>query len=87
MVAFCAAQPTSNLRDGQTLLIAVVAGELRRSAAFRHTVNHQNLPNLPDALDSQPKRRKRSIGVEFPSPVPRRAGDSELANFSPCGYS
>ena len=39
---FCASQPTSDLRDCQTLVVAVVAGELRRPAPFRHTVDHTN---------------------------------------------
>jgi len=39
---FCASKPTSDLRDRQTLLVWVVAGELRRATPFRDTVEHQN---------------------------------------------
>src|SRR5205823_10386412 len=39
---FCAFQPTSDLGDRQTLLVAVVARELRRAAPFRDPVEHEN---------------------------------------------
>jgi hypothetical protein len=38
---FCAPQPTSDLGDRQTILVAVVAGELRRAAPFYHAVEHK----------------------------------------------
>ena len=60
---FCASQPTGDLRDRQTLLVAVVAGELRRAAPFGHTVEHQ-IASLPEVLDSQPKRKKRGPSGE-----------------------
>src|SRR5437763_10235134 len=62
---FCASQPTSDLRDPETLLVAVVAGELRRTAPFRDTVEHTNR-SLPDVLDSRRKRKKDPSGEEFP---------------------
>src|SRR5205823_11770562 len=57
----CASQPTSDLRDRQTLLVSVVAGELRRTAPVRDPVEHANR-SLPDVLDSQAKRQKGSVG-------------------------
>jgi hypothetical protein len=42
-----------------------VAGELRRTAPFRDTVEHTNR-SLPEVLDSQPKRKKDPSGEEFP---------------------
>src|SRR5512142_2703723 len=61
---FCASQPTSDLRDRQTLLVAVVAGELRRAAPFRDPVEHQN-PKPARGAGQPAQAQKRSVGEGF----------------------
>src|SRR5947208_6412251 len=78
----CASQPTSDLRDRQTLLVSVVAGELRRAAPFRDPVEHQN--PKPTGRAGQPSRAQRKARRERISPVlPRRAGDSRPRDLLP----
>jgi hypothetical protein len=51
---FCASQPTSDLGDRQTLLVSVVAGELRRATPFRDTVEHQKPQACPRCWTTGP---------------------------------
>ena len=69
---FCASQPTSDLRDRQTLLVAVVAGELRRSAPFRDPVEHHN--PKPTRRAGQPSRAQRRVRRGRISPRAAAAG-------------
>jgi hypothetical protein len=57
----CASQPASDLRDRQTLLVAVVAGELSRAAPFGHPVEHRH-PKLPEAAQAQ-RNAARAAGT------------------------
>src|SRR5450755_3278875 len=64
---FCASQPTSDLRDCQTLLVAVVAGELRPAARSATRSSIRTL-SLPPVLDGPIKRKKRGrSGTDFSS--------------------
>jgi len=58
---FCAPQPTSDLRDRQTLQVAIVAGELRRTAPFRDPVEHQN-PKPTRRCRTASRAQKSSVG-------------------------
>ncbi len=72
---FFASQPTSDLRDRQTLLVPVVAGELRRAAPFRDPVEHQN-PKPTGGAGQPAERRTTSVREGRLLVMPRRAGDS-----------
>src|SRR5947208_11212292 len=71
----CASQPTSDLGDRQPLLVAVVAGELRRAAPFRDPVEHEN-PKPTGGAGQPAERRKTSVAEGRLLVMPRRAGDT-----------
>ncbi len=59
---FCTSQPTSDLRDRQTLLVAVVARELRRAAPFRDPVEHKNPEAYRTCWTARPAQKKARRG-------------------------
>jgi len=75
----CAAEPTSDLRDRQPLLVAVVAGELRRAAAFAHTVEHKTPKSAGCAGQPARAQTRWSVGEDFSSRCRCGQVSSELA--------